>query len=753
MAEKLEAAKAKADQLGKELAATVEPTKKQEQAAKSAARTARQFEESLTDQRETLEILRAKLTAAGIDTEDLAGAQANVVSRAKEASQKLEQLAASAKAAGTASTNAAAATDKQTAATGGLRKALDAAKSKLAEISEGVGGLSTRFTELNQATELAGKALSVLSDVGGFLGDQVQGVGDYQLALAQVEVRTRATAEESKRLRQAIQDVLQDTAVSATAAADALRLMTEDGANATQAADNLGRVAQYAQANTRALSDTVLGLGAVLDVFGEGADKIGQLADEITATAVAAGTSTKAIEEGLAGAGVAAEQANLSMSQTVSLIGVLAQRGVEGTRAGAQLTKVLQELSDPASAAGKALKQAGLDGSNLSETLLRLAEDSTAAEEVLAALSDKPRAALKLLLTEGGGSLRKFAEEVRNAAGASQAASDILGDKFALALQRAQAAIENARNSFLEPILEPLAKELNQFATEFNDFANTPEFARLADQFRKVGSAGIQAMGELVRSIDLEAAAGRIADFASATITAMEAVATVVNATANVFGTVWDAGAALGASAVDVIATANAELIGSFSEVSDTAREVSISYQNVANDARQLRDESLTSLGKRFGLTTAEAKRFGDQLEELGNRAIEAAEDLDKLAAALPKNDIEAIAKRWGLLAKNVDATAEEARKQKNDESEREISLEERRQNIAAGGLNYGNSTQAGDSATTTATGGRSSTIELVVKNEQTAAGGSTRLPLDQLDQIARTVLDALRRDMSAAGR
>jgi TP901 family phage tail tape measure protein len=975
LAAQLDAARTKADQLGTELASTVDPTKKQTQAAEAAARAARQLQERLTEQRDTLSILGAKLAATGVNTDDLAAAQQHVVERSKDARQKLEQLAATSKSVDTANTGAAKATEQLATKTTGLRKVLDGARAKLSEIAEGVGGLSTKFTELNQATELAGKALSVLSDVGGFLGDQVQGVGDYQLALAQVEVRTRATAEESKRLRQAIQDVLQNTAVSATAAADALRLMTEDGASATQAADNLGRAAQYAQANTRGLSDTVLGLGAVLDVFGEGADQIGALADQITATAAAAGTSTKAIEEGLAGAGVAAEQANLSMAQTVALIGVLAQRGVEGTRAGAQLTKVLQELADPASAAGEALKQAGLDGSNLAETLLRLAEDSTAAETVLAALGDKPRAALKLLLTEGGGSLRKFAAEVENASGAAAEASAIMGDKFTLALQRAQAAIENARNTFLEPILEPLAQELNQFATEFNTFANSPEFARLADQFRRVSTAGIQALGELVRSIDLEAAAGRIADFASATITAMEAVATVVNATATVFGTVWDAGAALGNSAVDVIATANAKLIGSFGEVSETAREVAISYQNVADDARRLRDEHLTSLGNRFGLTSEEAKRFGEQLDVVGTKAIEAAADLDRLAAALPANDILAIANRWGLLAKNVSATADASMQgedglkklkaaaldaaigferlriatlsaaiadlaragQENTETfaalvrivgeaeanvrklteeqasltestdrvsesadraagsvrnygnaagdaaratrdtadsnsqvsetfgniarqssetaislgnitelfallataaagaaksageyartisrafdqaeeqdkriaqriellqrqnaaldeevlirrrleqqygtssvrldelvqlelqrlnqrkeslalgDKEIAQEKERQSLAAGGINYGNNgDQGGGSQTSTQAAGKTTTVELVVRNEQTAAGGSTRIPLDQLDLIARQVLDVLKRDMTATGR
>lgn len=228
-------------------------------------------------------------------------------------------------------------------------------------------------------------------------------------------------------------------------------------------------------------------------------------------------------------------------------------------------------------------------------------------------------------------------------------------------MDRAAAAIENARNTFLEPVLEPLAKELNAFATEFNDFAKSPEFARLSDQFRRVATQGIQALGDLARSIDFEAAAGRIGDFAESTISAMQSVATAINFTAGAFGTVWDAAAALGAGAVELLATANAELVGSFAEVSDTANEVSASYAAIAADARNLRDDSLTSLGNRFGLTTEEARKFGDSLDGVATKAQQAKQDLDALAKALPQNDIAAIAKRWGLLAKPLEDVADGA--------------------------------------------------------------------------------------------
>lgn len=412
-------AKAKVDALGTEIASTENPTKKQKEAFDNAASAAEKLQRQLQRQREELAVLRAGLQVAGVSTTDFTEAQKEVTARATAARLKLEELAKSTENLTTKTTAASAETGQFGDKLGILRKGVDATKQKLAEIAEGVGGLSTRFTELNQAADLAGKVLGTISSVGNFLADQVTEVGAYELALAQVEVRTKATATESKLLRTAIQDALQTSATSAGAAAQALRLMAEDGASATEAAQNLGQAVAYVQANSRGLAETVQGLGAVLDVFNEAPARIGALADSITATAAAAGTSTKAIEDGLAGVGIAADQAGLSLDETVALIGTLAQRGVEGSRAGAQLTKVLQQLADPASKAGEALKTAGIDGSDLSGVLQRLATDSALAEQVLSALGAKPRAALRLLLADGGKSLAGFTEAVRTATGAS----------------------------------------------------------------------------------------------------------------------------------------------------------------------------------------------------------------------------------------------------------------------------------------------------------------------------------------------
>lgn len=493
---------------------------------------------------------------------------------------------------------------------------VDKVSAGFGKIAEGLKGLSTSFTEVNQAAELASKAIGGIASVGAFFGDMVVDAGAYEQKLAQVESRTRATAEESILLRSAIQSALQDTAFSASAAAEALRLMADDGANATEAAQNLGDVAAYAQANTRGLSETVGGLGAVLDTFDLGAEKIGSLADAITETARAAGTSTKAIEDGLAGVGVAATQAGLSLEEAVAMIGTLAERGVEGGRAAGVLTKVLQELSDPASQAGEALQKAGVDGSDLSGVLQRLAIDGALSEKVLAGLGDRPKAALRLLLADGGKSLQGLTEAINQSAGASKRASDELGKGFELALARLQNSFDNAKNTFLEPLLAPLANSFDDFATRINTLSQSGDFKAIADQIAKLVAAGLVEFEKFLAGFNFETAVASVRKFADDT-------AVILVEVRDAFGTALTAGAnfsdgiaaAFNAS-VTAVAGSLASTLGAFATFSDAAGEVSLSLAAIAEEAKRDTGDALGRIAMRMDETAAASAKAARALDD-----------------------------------------------------------------------------------------------------------------------------------------
>ncbi len=216
------------------------------------------------------------------------------------------------------------------------------------------------------------------------------------------------------------------------------------------------------------------------------------------------------------------------------------------------------------------------------------------------------------------------------------------------------------------------------------------------------------------------------------------------------------------------------ELIAAATAGLDAGEKISSAGDKSADSWKKAAD-SVSSVKDAADQAAESASNLGNAAEETANRVREAnaaaAASYDQVGgridaittATVAQIDqyYDGLAKLAGLNKEWLAQIEEQRRIAKglNDERERGVTIirEEtqaiqQQQAAVSGGLGTGGG--GGDSATTTATGGRSSTVELVVRNETNAATGQTaRLSNDQLDQIARTVLDVLRRDMLAAGR
>lgn len=409
---------------------------------------------------------------------------------------------------------------------------IDGVTKSLTAIQKGVGGVGAELAKLNQIAELTSKGFSLIGDAVSGLSGSVLAVAEIESALARVNDITQATAGEQVALQQAVQSAVATVGVSADQAASALVLMAEDGFSASEAVGALNTVLAFAKANAQDAATATQALGGVLDTFGEKPAIISSLADQLTAAARAAGVGTNVLQNGLAAIGVQAEQAGLGVSQATAALAALASRGIEGTQAAKQLGTVLTELNNPASRAGKALEEAGLAGKSFTEIVEVLSKDSAKAAPILEALGNRPRAALKVLLADGGGALREFTGIVNEAAGATQEAASVIDETFLGALARFQASIGNLRNEFLKPILQPLADEFTALSEKINSLAASPEFARLRAQFEEFATGAIRAIGNLVENIDFEELTGDIAQFGADSKAVFDDVILVAQSTA-----------------------------------------------------------------------------------------------------------------------------------------------------------------------------------------------------------------------------
>lgn len=509
---------------------------------------------------------------------------------------------------------------------------IDGVTKSLTAIQKGVGGVGAELAKLNQVAELAGKGFAILGNVAGGIGDAVAGVADLETALARVVDITQATTEEQAALQQAVRDAATEIGVTADQAGAALVLMAEDGFSASEAVASLGTVLSYAKANAQDAATATQALGGVLDTFGEKPAIIAQLADQLTAASRAAGVGTSVLQSGLAAIGVQAEQAGLGVSEATAALAALASRGIEGTQAAKQLGTVLTELNNPASKAGKALDDAGLSGKSFAEIVSVLSKDSAKATPILEALGNRPRAALKVLLADGGGALREFSAIVDGAAGASARSAQAIDETFNGAVARLQAAVGNLRNEFLAPILQPLADESGKVAEQINSLADSPQFARVREQFAAMATGAIQSVGELIANADLEQWAGDISSFAGDAKSAFESLVVVVQATADTIR-------AIGA-AVKYVSDLTAEVDAAFAAATGATNRLNVASGEAGDTIRRLgygldkNKKSTRDLSTAVDGATGSARVFATAVDEAGTSAAVAADEMAPMPRA-----------------------------------------------------------------------------------------------------------------------
>ena len=510
---------------------------------------------------------------------------------------------------------------------------IDGVSRSLAAIQQGVSGLGASLVKINAAAELTGKAFGAISDVAGAFGSAITGAASVEDALTRVNTITQATVEEQKALQDAVRGAVEGTRFSAEEAAGALVLLAEDGFSAKESVDQLGSVLQFAQANAQSAAAATGALGAVLDTFGEKPAVIGALADTLTAVARGAGTSTKALQEGLAGVGNAADQAGISLNDTIGYLGLLASRGIEGGAAVGNFNKIIREIEDPASKAGQALATLGLQGADFATVLNRLGKDSTAAETVLSALGRKPREALRVLLTEGGGDLGKFAGIIKQATGATKDASDALNNTFAGALARISNQLEQTRNDLLTPILAPLATEFQALSAQLSDFAKTEQFALIVEQFRLFATSAIQYVGEAVRSFDFAKAVEAVQAFASNAVELFRSVeqslSTVANAVNDTAKVIRDSYQSLADFAGKVQA-----LYTDFVDGTTNALNVAGDGVKALGEETDRAGVKIERAGKGLKNTADFAAKLAKETEQAGKSAVKAGAGLDVMAKA-----------------------------------------------------------------------------------------------------------------------
>ncbi|PRQ10636.1 phage tail tape measure protein [Corynebacterium sp. 13CS0277] len=474
-------------------AARVEAAEKKVQAAKSA--TEKSVRDVATAEK-ALEAVRAKGDAA------VAKAEANVAKVRNDAKATTEQVEAAEKALQAARAKADAdveaaegrvadAREKSRQATNKLKDAEDAVVSAQKKASDSTKEVKSALQEYERAADQGGKTTKTLGEhfrelgdnamgglggkikgmvpmiagglglagLTGFLKDTVGAGMEFDTTLASIQSVSGATAEEMAKVSARAKELGNDSELagtSAQSAAAAMENLIKGGmstSEAMEAAKGSIQLAGAAMIDTGQAAEIQV---AALNVFGLEAREAGRVADVLTNAANNSATGLVDLGEAFKQGAPSAALLGVSLEDTATAMGLMANIGYKGSIAGTQLKNALDNMLGPTTKQQNAFDDLGLTIQDASGKFVGL---KSIAEQLHEAQERMSKEDFGRLLAEG------FGDQGKSMAAALAAGGDAWDD-LREKMDRAGSAGDKAR-----AMLAGLKGPLEQFANALADIS------------------------------------------------------------------------------------------------------------------------------------------------------------------------------------------------------------------------------------------------------------------------------------------
>lgn len=369
---------------------------------------------------------------------------------------------------------------------------------------------------------LQAKVAGIAAAISGYFGarmfgDALGAARDFEAAMSRVQAASGASGSELATLKAAAEQAGLTTKYSATEAAGALENLAKAGLNSTQAVQSLPAVLQLAQAGGVELGAAAEYVTKAVTGLGLSFSEAGRVADVLAMGANASNTSVQGLAGALSYAAPLAQSLGLSLEQTVAIIGKFADAGIDASRAGTALNSILAQFSNPASTFRAALADAGIVTADFDQALRQLAAAGPAGQAAINAVGQEAGPALRALLNQGIGALDDLKAKLDESAGSAASVAKTMGQNLDGSIKGLASAWDAARRSLVEPLLEPLARQMDALAERFRAAVQDGTIARFGEVMRTAFESGVRAFTDFTAKIDFAAVVARLQALAEQT--------------------------------------------------------------------------------------------------------------------------------------------------------------------------------------------------------------------------------------------
>lgn len=348
-----------------------------------------------------------------------------------------------------------------------------------ADAESALGNIDKAADRMQQTGKTLTKAVTV--PLMG-LGAGVLKVGsEYEASMSQVQAISGASAEEMEMLGESARGMAQDTRYSASEAADALGYMSLAGWDASQSSEALGDVLNLATASGMDLARASDVMTDTMSMFGIEAENSARAADVLAAASSKSNTDVDQLSEAMINAGGTAASYGHEIEQTSAVLGIFADQGLKGSKAGTTLDAMYRDLAGSAENGAVAIGDTSVAVFDAEGNMRSMSEITDDVRRATEGMTDEQRNAalssvfqqqslrgVNYLLNAQEGDLEDLEDALYNSAGASQEMADVMDDNVQGAFMGLKSSLEEAMLQFYELGEGPI-RNLIQWATDLVD--------------------------------------------------------------------------------------------------------------------------------------------------------------------------------------------------------------------------------------------------------------------------------------------
>lgn len=301
---------------------------------------------------------------------------------------------------------------------------------------------------------------------------------NFESAMSQVEAVSGASASEMDALTAKAKEMGETTKFSASESAEAFNYMAMAGWKTEDMIGGIAGIMNLAAASGEDLATTSDIVTDALTAMGYSAKDSGQLADVMAAASSNANTNVKLMGDTFQYAAPLVGALGYNMEDTAVAIGLMANAGIKGQKAGTALRSILTRLASPPKAASEAMEKLGINLKDASGKMKPFSEVIKDMREKFSGLSETQQAqmasaiggqeamsGLLAIVNAAPSDFEKLTKAVANSEGAAKDMSDTMNDNVSGQITLLKSKIEGIMIKVFEKAAPRIRKAIDSISS------------------------------------------------------------------------------------------------------------------------------------------------------------------------------------------------------------------------------------------------------------------------------------------------